>query len=197
MADDALASLWAAVLLGGPVLTVALALSGYRARPREARWIACGACVAFVCTATPASLPGHALDYGLLALSWGGLCAAAGALPTRYSVRTSVMILLGLVGLPGLFVALVLSPPDLSRTVDAGCDRRIRFETWGSVSDSGIAAVLLWQPPWTPFEIQLARHEFKGREYPSISGQEALEIVSRGRCKIDVWYMGRMVWRAR
>ena len=167
MADDALASLWAAVLIGGPVLTVALALSGYRARPREARWIAGGACVAFACTATPVSLPGHALDYGLLALSWGGFCAAAGALPTRYFVRTSVMIVLGLVGLLRLFVALVLSPPNLSRTVDAGCGRRVRFETWGSVLNSGIAAVLLWQPSWTPFEIQLDRHELKGSEYAS------------------------------
>ena len=189
--------LWGAALLGGPVWACVAAHSGYHVSTRAAVCLFGVFCVAFGLTATPISLPGHVLDQCALALAWGSLCAAASAAPTRHFFRTGVLASLSIVALPGLFIALILSPPNLSRTVDAGCGHRVRFETWGSVSDSGIAAVVLWQPPWVPVEVQLDRHEFKGDEYPSISGWTALKVVPLGRCGIDVWYLGRAVWRAR
>ena len=145
----------------------------------------------------PFSLPGHAWDYGLSAIAYGCVCIATSALPNTYFLRMASIVGLLVLAIPVAIGALFAAPPNLSRTVRLQCDQRVRFESWGWVATGGEAAVVLWQPPWFPVEIERARRQFDWDAYPELNGETRFSASSRGACGVTVEYDGRVVWKPR
>ena len=162
---------WFFILLGGPALGFLVGPELRRLSARV-RWALGGAGLAVILVGfSPASLPGSVADHILLGFAYLAVCLAMGSAERKW-VRYGGLIPITLatafafsIGgfLTGFAIGQATLPDGPTHVLD--CGYRVRMEPYGWVAHSGVEAVVLWRPWWSPLEVERAREQFDDMYY--------------------------------
>lgn len=194
---DLAAFLNLAALVLGPV--AAVAWPAVRA-PLERRtaWRLAGASVAIVAVAcTPVSLAGTLADPPALAAAYVAFCFATLGVWRRPLVRMLAgAVFLATVLVPGLYMIVFGAPPRVTGLERLPCGQALRTEALDYHALYGARVSVVWQPPYVPVEVRLARQSFIHEAgAPWYTGEHHFRAVPRGRSRAAgaawTWRTGR------